>query len=77
MRAGNSNSVADALVARELVNERETRWNDRHRLESGLPPDKRLADFDFSAVSTVSKAHVTALTEGDRWIEQGANFRRY
>ena len=61
-----------ALCEHEL-NERETRRIDRHRLESALPPDKRLSDFDFSAVPTVSKAHVTALTEGDSWIEQGAN----
>ena len=61
-----------ALCEHEM-NERETRRIDRHRMESCLPPDKRLADFDFAAVPTVSKAHVTALTEGDSWVEQGAN----
>jgi len=61
-----------ALCEHEM-NERETRRIDPHRMESNLPPDKRLADFDFSAVPTVSKAHVTALAEGDSWIEQGAN----
>lgn len=55
------------------VNERETRRLARHRAESCLPPDKRLSGFDFSAVPTVSKAHVNALAEGDSWLEQGAN----
>ncbi|WP_434735637.1 IS21-like element helper ATPase IstB [Accumulibacter sp.] len=55
------------------VNERQMRRIDRHRLESCLPPDKRLSDFDFAAVPTVSKAHVTALAEGDSWLEPGAN----
>jgi DNA replication protein DnaC len=55
------------------VNERETRRLARHRAESCLPPDKRLSRFDFSAVPTVSKAHVNALAEGDSWLEQGAN----
>jgi len=55
------------------VNERETRRLARHRAESCLPPDKRLSGFDFSAVPTVSKAHVNALAEGDIWLEQGAN----
>ena len=61
-----------ALLEHEM-NERETRRIDRHRVESMLPPDKRLSGFDFTAVPTVSKAHVTALVEGDSWLEQGAN----
>ena len=61
-----------ALLEHEL-NERETRRIDRHRVESMLPPDKRLSCFEFAAVPTVSKAHVTALIEGDSWLEQGAN----
>lgn len=61
-----------ALLEHEM-NERETRRIDRHRIASVLPPDKRLANFDFTAVPTVSKAHVTALIEGDSWLEQGAN----
>ncbi len=48
-----------ALLEHEM-NERETRRIDRHRVESLLPPDKRLSCFDFTAVPTVSKAHVTA-----------------
>ena len=62
-----------AALCEHEMNERETRRIDRHRGESMLPPDKRLSSFDFAAVPTVSKAHVTALVEGDSWIEQGAN----
>lgn len=61
-----------ALMEHELA-ERETRRLERHRVESQLLPGKLLSTFDFSAVPTVSKAHVTALTQGDGWIEQGAN----
>jgi DNA replication protein DnaC len=46
---------------------------ERHRLEAQLLPGKLLSTFDFTAVPSVSKAHVTALIEGDGWIEQGAN----
>jgi DNA replication protein DnaC len=55
------------------VNEREQRRIDRHRQESDLTPGKRLSEFDFAAVPTVSKAHIMALAEGDSWLEQGAN----
>lgn len=61
-----------AVMEHELA-ERETRRLDRHRLESQLLPGKLLSNFDFTTVPTVSKAHVTALVEGDGWIEQGAN----
>jgi len=61
-----------AVMEHELA-ERETRRLGRHRLESQLPPDKLLSNFDFTTVPSVSKAHVTALVEGDGWIEQGAN----
>jgi len=40
-----------ALLEHEM-NERETRRIDRHRVESLLPPDKRLSCFDFAAVPT-------------------------
>ena len=62
-----------AALCEHEMHERETRRIDRHRAESALPPDKRLSAFDFAAVPTVSKAHVTALAEGDSWLEQGAN----
>ena len=61
-----------ALMEHELA-EREIRRLERHRLESQLAPDKLLSNFDFDCVATISKAHVTALVEGDGWVEQGAN----
>ena len=61
-----------AVMEHELA-ERETRRLERHRLEAQLLPDKLLSTFDFTAVPSVSKAHVTAIIEGDGWIEQGAN----
>lgn len=62
-----------AALCEHEVNEREQRRIDRHRQESGLTPGKRLSEFDFTAVPTVSKAHITALAEGDSWLEQGSN----
>jgi DNA replication protein DnaC len=61
-----------AVMEHELA-ERETRRLERHRLESQLLPGKLLSNFDFATVPTVSKAHVTALVDGDGWLEQGAN----
>lgn len=61
-----------AIMEHELA-ERETRRLDRHRQEAQLLPGKLFSNFDFSTVPTVSKAHVSALVEGDGWIEQGAN----
>ena len=55
------------------VSERAQRRLQRHRLESGLPGDKRLESFDFSSLPMLSKAHVSALAEGDAWIEKGHN----
>ena len=64
--------LLEALLEHELA-ERETRRLDRHRTESGLSPDKRLSNFDFAAVPSVSKAQVTALAEGTEWLDRGAN----
>lgn len=64
--------LLEALLEHELA-ERETRRLDRHRAESGLSPDKRLSNFDFAAVPSVSKAQVTALAEGTEWLDRGAN----
>lgn len=64
--------LLEALLEHELA-ERETRRLDRHRAESGLSPDKRLSNFDFAAVPSVSKAQVTALAEGNEWLDRGAN----
>jgi DNA replication protein DnaC len=64
--------LLEALLEHE-INERETRRIDRHRNESGLSPSKRLSSFDFTAVPSVSKAQVMALTQGTEWIDRGAN----
>jgi DNA replication protein DnaC len=61
-----------ALLAHEVA-ERETRRMARARADSQLPPGKSLAQFDFAAVASVSKAHITALAEADSWIAQGHN----
>ncbi len=61
-----------ALLGHEMA-ERETRRLARARADSQLPPGKSLAEFDFAAVSMVSKAHVMALAEADGWIAQGHN----
>jgi DNA replication protein DnaC len=60
------------LLGHEMA-ERETRRLARARADSGLPPGKSLAQFDFAAVPAVSKAHVMALAEADSWIGQGHN----
>ena len=62
----------DALLAHEMA-ERETRRIARARADSQLPPGKSLAEFDFAAVASVSKAHIMALAEADSWIAQGHN----
>lgn len=55
------------------MTERETRRLARARIDRQLPPGKSLAEFDFAAVPTVSKAHVMALAEADNWLAQGHN----
>jgi len=67
-----SHRLLEALFDHEM-NEREVRRIDRHRIESGLSPDKRLSGFDFAAVPSVSKAQVMALAEGHEWLDRGAN----
>jgi len=67
-----SQRLLEALLEHE-IGEREARRIDRHRAESGLPPDKRLSNFDFSAVPSVSKAQVAVLAEGHEWLDRGAN----
>ena len=41
--------------------------------ELRLPAAKTLDSFDFSVVPQLSKAHVSALCAGDRWLDEGAN----
>ena len=59
------------LLGHEMA-ERETRRLARARADSQLPSGKTLSEFDFAAVSTLSKAHVMALASGDAWLEKGA-----
>jgi len=61
-----------ALVEQELA-DRARRRIERHLTQAQLPPGKTLANFDFTAVPMISKAQVTALTAGDRWLDEGAN----
>lgn len=51
--------------------ERAQRRLARHRIESDLPLDKSLENFDFVQLPMLSKARVEALAEGDVWIEKG------
>ncbi len=64
--------LLERLLEQE-VNEREVRRFERHRAASGLSPDKRLSSFDFSAVPTISRARIMALTEGHEWLGRGVN----
>lgn len=64
--------LLEALLEHEM-NEREVRRFERHRAMSCLSPDKRLSSFDFSAVPTISRAQVTALSDGHQWLDRGAN----
>lgn len=61
-----------ALLEHEIA-ERAQRRTARHLLEARLPPGKTLESFDFTAASSLSKARVIALAEGDAWLTQGTN----
>jgi DNA replication protein DnaC len=61
-----------ALMEHEVA-ERARRRTARHLLEARLPAGKTLDCFDFTAVTSISKARVTALAEGDSWLDQGTN----
>ena len=61
-----------ALMEHEIA-ERAWRRTARHLLEARLPAGKTLDCFDFTAVTSISKARVTALAEGDSWLDQGTN----
>ena len=60
------------LLEHELA-ERQIRRLQRARAASRLPAGKTLANFDFTAVPMLSKAHVMALAEMGSWIAQGHN----
>lgn len=61
-----------ALLEHEIA-ERAQRRTARHLLEARLPAGKTIDRFDFTAVSSISKARITALAEGDGWLAQGTN----
>ena len=61
-----------ALTEQELA-ERARRRFQRHLRAARLPAAKTLDSFDFSVVPQLSKAHVSALCAGDRWLDEGAN----
>jgi len=61
-----------AILEHEL-SERERRRIARYLNEARLLPGKTLETFDFAAVPMVSKAQVSALAEGDAWLERGTN----
>ena len=60
------------LAELELVG-RDQRRIERHLKESRLLLGKTLDGFDFSALPSISKAQVMALSAGRDWLEQGAN----
>lgn len=62
-----------AVLMEHEIAERAQRRTARHLLEARLPPGKTLDRFDFTAVTSISKARVTALAEGDSWLAQGTN----
>jgi DNA replication protein DnaC len=62
-----------ATLAEHEIAERGRRRIERHLVEARLPPGKTLDNFDFDAVSMVSKAQVSALAAGDGWLGKGAN----
>ena len=59
-----------ALLEHEIT-ERAQRRIARHLLEARLPSGKTLDGFDLAAVSSLSKARLVALAEGDAWLAQG------
>ena len=61
-----------ALTEHEIADRARRRFQRRLR-EAHLPGGKTLDSFEFSAVPMVSKAHVMALSAGDRWLDEGAN----
>ena len=61
-----------ALFEHEIA-ERAQRRTQRHLFEARLPVGKTLDTFDFTAVPMVSKARISALAQGDSWLETGTN----
>ena len=64
--------ILAALLEHEIA-ERTQRRTARHLLQARLPVGKTIDRFDFTAVTSISKARVNALAEGDGWLAQGTN----
>ena len=62
-----------AVLTEHEIADRSRRRFQRRLREAHLPGGKTLESFEFSVVPMVSKAHVLALSAGDRWLDEGAN----
>ncbi len=62
-----------AVLTEHEIADRSRRRFQRRLRDAHLPGGKTLDSFEFSAVPMVSKAHVMALSAGDRWLDEGAN----
>ena len=62
-----------AVLTEHEIADRSRRRFQRRLREAHLPGGKTLESFEFAAVPMVSKAHVMALSAGDRWLDEGAN----
>src|SRR5690554_4373767 len=61
-----------SMAEHELA-ERDRRRIERHLLEARLLPGKTLDTFEFETVPMISEAQVIALTDGNEWLDNGAN----
>lgn len=62
-----------AVLCEHEIADRQRRRIERHLAQSGLPKDKTLSSFDFTAVSSLNKNKVMALANADSWLQQGHN----
>ncbi len=62
-----------ATLLEHEVAERANRRTARHLAEARLPPGKTLDTFDFAAAPMISRARITALAQGDSWLDTGTN----
>lgn len=62
-----------AVLCEHELADRDARRIARRRAKAGLPRGKTFATFEFAALPTLRKAHLTALGNGDAWLDQGAN----
>jgi DNA replication protein DnaC len=60
-----------ATLAELELAERSQRRVQRHLIEAHLPSGKTFDSLDLAALPMLSRAHLTALASGDRWIHTG------